>query len=112
MRTIFRTASCLATLVVFALLAVAQAMGATLARCGEGFLEEVDGYRVLHVKGSAYDMGYQHGALLKDHIRENMHYLFDVKAKEQKLKFLGFELDPKDLIARIADHERKFIPDR
>ena len=25
----------------------------TIARCGEGFLEEVDGYRVLHVKGDA-----------------------------------------------------------
>ncbi|HEV3023422.1 MAG TPA: C45 family peptidase [Pirellulales bacterium] len=112
MRFVLRTALRLAPLVLLALLAVAPAMGATLARCGEGFLEEVDGYRVLHVTGSAYDMGYQHGALLKEHIRDNMHYLFEVKAKEQKLKFLGLELEPKDLVGRIADHERKFIPDR
>ena len=28
-----------------------QAETKTLARCGKGFLEEVDGYRVLHIKG-------------------------------------------------------------
>jgi hypothetical protein len=112
MRTFQRLASRVALFSLFALLALAPAAGATSARCGEGFLEEVDGYRVLHVKGSGYEMGYQHGALLKEHIRENMHYLFEVKAKAQKLKFLGMELDPKDLVARIAAHERKFIPDR
>src|SRR3979411_2691237 len=86
-------------LVLVAALAAAQAEAATLARCGEGFLEEVDGYLVLHPKGTAFDMGYQHGALLKEHIRENMHYLFEVKAKE-KIKFLGMEVHPKDLIAK------------
>jgi len=30
---------------------------------GEGFLEERDGLKILHVKGSAYEMGYQHGVL-------------------------------------------------
>ena len=54
----------------------------TLARCGAGFLEEVDGYRVLHVKGEPYEMGYQQGALLRDDIRENIRFLFEVKAKE------------------------------
>jgi len=92
--------------------AVTPAMAGTLARCGEGFLEEVDGYRVLHLKGTPFDMGYQHGALLKEHVRENMHYLFEVKAKEQKLRFLGLEVSPRDLIAKIAAHERKFIPER
>src|SRR5947199_389056 len=57
----------------------------TLARCGAGFLEEVNGYRVLHVKGDPYEMGYQQGALLRDDIRELVHFLFDVKAKEMKV---------------------------
>jgi hypothetical protein len=99
-------------LVVLAVLAVAPAMADTVARCGKGFLEEVDGYRVLHVKGSAYEMGYQHGALLKDDIRENMHYLFEVKAKQEKIKVLGMEIRPKELIAKIAAHERQFVPER
>src|SRR5438046_1714468 len=36
----------------------------TIARCGAGWLETIDGYLVLHVKGTPYEMGYQHGALV------------------------------------------------
>jgi hypothetical protein len=35
-----------------------------------GWLEERNGVRILHLNGTHYDMGYQHGALLKDDIRE------------------------------------------
>ena len=35
--------------------AATRAETKTLARCGAGFLEEVDGYRVLHVKGTLRD---------------------------------------------------------
>ena len=58
----------------------------TVARCGQGFLEEVDGYKVLHLKGTPYEMGYQQGALLKDDINELVRFLFDVKAKELKVR--------------------------
>ncbi len=60
------------TLVLLVVGAVSAARGdtRTIARCGEGYLEEVDGYRVLHVKGSPYEMGYQQGALLRDDIRD------------------------------------------
>jgi hypothetical protein len=37
-----------------------------------GWLEERDGVKILHLTGSYYDMGYQHGFLLKDEIRESM----------------------------------------
>ena len=85
----------------------------TLARCGAGFLEEVDGYRVLHVKGEPYEMGYQQGALLRDDIRENVRFLFDVKAKELKVELGGLKLlDPKRVIKGIAAGQRKFVPER
>jgi hypothetical protein len=86
----------------------------TLARCGEGWLEEVDGYRVLHVKGTPYQMGYQQGALLKNDIHEQVRFLFDVKAKELKVDVAGVQLkpDPKVLIAAIAESQRKFVPAR
>src|SRR4051812_23073891 len=51
----------------------------TIARCGDGWLEKIEGYPVLHLKGTPYEMGYQHGVLLKDHVRENMHNILDVK---------------------------------
>lgn len=37
-----------------------------------GWIEEIDGVTLLHVNGSFYEMGYQHGFLLKDKIKENM----------------------------------------
>lgn len=38
----------------------------TIARCGKGWLETIDGYPVVHVKGTPYEMGFQHGALLRE----------------------------------------------
>jgi isopenicillin-N N-acyltransferase-like protein len=85
----------------------------TLARCGAGFLEEVDGYRVLHVKGEPYEMGFQQGALLRDDIRENVRFLFEVKGKELKVEFGALKLlDPKRAIKGIAAGQRKFVPER
>ncbi len=37
-----------------------------------GWLEERNDVKILHLNGSYYDMGYQHGFLLKDEIRESM----------------------------------------
>jgi predicted choloylglycine hydrolase len=83
----------------------------TVARCGQGFLETVNGYRVLHVQGSPYEMGYQHGVLLKEHIRQNLHYLIHVKGEEARKKLLGGKLiDPRNVIRAIVQHQQKFIP--
>ena len=51
----------------------------TVARCGQGWLERIDGYPVLHLKGTPYEIGYQHGALLKQDVRANLEYLVNVK---------------------------------
>ena len=40
--------------------------------CGEGRLEERDGLRILHLKGTPYEMGYQHGVLLHDEVRAGL----------------------------------------
>jgi len=46
-----------------------------IASEGKGYLETVDGYRVLHLKGSPHEMGFQHGVLLKDAIRDNVGFM-------------------------------------
>ena len=85
----------------------------TLAQCGAGFLEEVNGYRVLHVNGDPYEMGFQQGALLRDDIREGFRFLFEVKAKELQVELGGVKLlDPKRVIKGIASGQRKFVPER
>jgi hypothetical protein len=103
----------LVLIVVLAAVTTVRAGSKTIARCGEGFLEDVDGYPVLHVKGQPYEMGYQQGALLRDHIRENVRFLFDVKSKEMKVEIGGIKLlDAKRVIAGIINQERKHIPER
>jgi isopenicillin-N N-acyltransferase like protein len=100
-------------LVVLGTISAAEAQTRTLARCGAGFLDEIGGYRVLHVKGEPYEMGYQQGALLRDDIRENIRFLFDVKAKEITLEVKGMKLlDPRRVIQGIVSQQRRFIPDR
>ncbi|MBW7863332.1 MAG: peptidase C45 [Candidatus Hydrogenedens sp.] len=37
---------------------------------GPAYLEQIGDERVLHLKGTHYDMGFQHGALMKDEIME------------------------------------------
>jgi hypothetical protein len=91
----------------------ARAETKTIARCGAGFLEEDNGYRVLHLKGTPYEMGYQQGALLREDIRENIHYLFDVKSKELKVELGGIKLlDPKRVISGIVAQQKKHVPER
>jgi hypothetical protein len=93
----------------------------TVARCGAGWLETIDGARVLHLKGSPYELGYQQGVLLKDDIRSLVRFLFDVKAKEfgeeigeelgkGPLRALGLKPDAKAIIRTIASVQAKHVP--
>jgi hypothetical protein len=102
-----------ATLLLLAmgLLSARTAVAETIARCGEGWLEKIDGYPVLHLKGSAYEMGYQHGALLKESIRENLHNILEDK-KTATVKISGITVKPKFLIDTALFTERPFVPQR
>jgi len=93
---------------------LARADSKTIARCGQGFLEEVDGTRVLHLKGTPREMGVQHGTLLKADITEEVRFLFDVKAKDFKPEILGVKVavDPRKVILSISELQRKHTPAR
>ncbi len=100
----------IALVIVFVLVPVAL-RAETIARCGQGWLERIDGTLVLHVKGSPYAMGYQHGALLRDHCQENFNYLLGEKAKE--LVELGsVKLNPRLAIDGIVKMQTKFVPQK
>ena len=83
----------------------------TVARCGKGWLELVDGYPVLHLKGTPYEMGYQHGALYKEHIRENMDNLL-VKKGEQTISWGMLKIKPRKVIDSITAIQKKFVPQK
>ena len=82
----------------------------TIARCGEGWLETINGYRVLHLKGTPYEMGYQHGALLKDSIRENLEYMIEVRGNKPLVSAGGLKLKPASLIRAIIRVQEKHVP--
>ncbi|WP_435009679.1 C45 family autoproteolytic acyltransferase/hydrolase [Tundrisphaera lichenicola] len=113
-RMLPRRFSTILTIAWLALSATAWAETRTIARSGRGFLEEVDGTKVLHLKGTPREMGIQHGTLLKDDIREQVRYLFDVKAKEFKPELLGLKVpvNAKRLILSIAELQRKHVPEK
>lgn len=50
---------------------------------GKGYLERVDGYPVLHLKGTPEEMGFQHGRLFAEHIRQNVAFMLDGKPDEE-----------------------------
>lgn len=87
----------------------ALAESKTLARAGAGWLESVDGCLVLHLKGSPYAMGVQHGTLLREHIRQNVHYLLDVKGGQQ-VKVGPIPVFPVAAIETIARLQQPFVP--
>jgi len=85
---------------------------ATQLRCGKGWLEYIDGYPVLHLKGAPEEMGRQHGALLKDHIRANLHNLLHVKGEEAAVELGPLKLKPRQLVERIIALQSKYVPRR
>lgn len=92
-------------------LTLSSAAAETVARCGQGWLERVDGYFVLHLKGSPYEMGYQHGALLKEDIRQNLDYIVRVKgAAARKLGPITFY--PRAAAETISKYQEPHTPAR
>jgi hypothetical protein len=51
--------------------------GEIVSREGEGYLERVDGTLVLHLSGNYYDIGYQHGVLLREMVKKNLTSIVD-----------------------------------
>lgn len=100
----------LAALLVLCLAAPASAGNRTIARCGQGWLEEIDGLMVLHVAGTPYEMGFQHGVLLKEHVKANLNHLLDDQFKKVRLDLPGFQIGPENLVAGIVELQKPHIP--
>jgi isopenicillin-N N-acyltransferase like protein len=80
-----------------------------VAECGKGYLETVDGYPVLHLKGTPEEMGFQHGTLLKENIRQNIQYLLHGR-DDIKLELWGMKITPMMIAAGISEIFSDNIP--
>jgi predicted choloylglycine hydrolase len=105
----------LTRLLVLSLLTVCSSLAAadsrTVARCGRGWLELVDGAAVLHLKGSPYEMGFQHGALLKERVHSNLRNILNRDQSEQIAKVGPFTLRPSDVIRTIISIQKPYVPE-
>ena len=86
-----------------------QAESKTIARCGAGWLEKIDGLHVLHLKGTPYEMGYQHGALMKEDVKA-MFYSLLVKRGEQEIDVNGIKIKPRYIVRKVSKLQRKYVP--
>jgi isopenicillin-N N-acyltransferase-like protein len=66
-----------AALLIFIMLLALPGWSEIIAREGKGYLEMVNGQLILHLKGSYYELGYQHGKLLQDMVRKNISRIVD-----------------------------------
>jgi hypothetical protein len=84
----------------------------TIARCGKGWLEEIDGYPVLHLKGTPWEMGFQHGALMKEQIRKNLHNLLVAKAGSATVEVGPLKVTPRVGIEMIIKIQEPYVDPR
>lgn len=99
------------SLVLWIALPVVALHAEIVARCDKGWLEDVDGYPVLHLKGTPYEMGYQHGVLLKDHIRENMNFMMSELSEPTIAKLGPVTINPRSAIRGILNFQRRHVPE-
>jgi hypothetical protein len=98
--------------VMFLFLLVGPAGAQTVARCGQGWLEKIGGYPVLHLKGTYYEMGFQHGALLKKHVQQNMDFLLRKKGDEALAQLGPIKLKPVTVLSAIVAIQQKHVPQK
>ncbi len=82
----------------------------TLGRYGAGWLESIDGYLVLHLKGTPHEMGVQHGKLLGDHVRENLRFILKEKGDQTLTNVGPLRVTPQSVLPGIIASERPYIP--
>ncbi len=89
----------------------ASAQSRTIARCGQGWLEEIDGYPVLHLKGSPREIGWQHGTLMKERVRQNLKNILDLD-DQHNIDLWPVKVRPSHIIRTIVDIQRPHVPEK
>ncbi|MEZ5944847.1 MAG: C45 family peptidase [Planctomycetaceae bacterium] len=100
-----------AILFCVSVLFASSTQGEVIARSGKGWLEEQHGQLVLHLKGSHYEMGRQHGELLRDHVQQNLNHLVNVKGDTTLVDVGPLKLKPRAAIELIVTIQRDFVPE-
>jgi hypothetical protein len=83
--------------------------GEIIGREGPAYLERVDGLLVLHVQGTPYQMGYQHGKLLRADVRALVDIMVNQRGGEEiKIPGLGEPQRIRDLLWTLFQSQKPF----
>ncbi len=84
-----------------------------LGREGKGWLERIDGLLVLHVRGTSYEMGFQHGKLLGERVRALVKTMvYEEGGRKIALPGTGLDTTVKDLVHALFDAQRPYYRPR
>jgi hypothetical protein len=80
----------------------------TDGRCGEGWLEEEDGVKILHLAGTPYEMGYQQGVLLRSEIRDEIRRsVYGSRIQENQVSHLFLLRLAREIDGRLSSEYRE-----
>lgn len=88
----------------FLLLCVLPLQSELLKTEGEGYLETRENQTILHVKGSPYEMGFQHGKLLQEQIARNIATYIDTPQAQGSGKVSDFIKKIPEVLTFIPEH--------
>jgi predicted choloylglycine hydrolase len=80
-----------------------------VAKHGKGYLEKVNGYPVLHLKGSYEQMGTQHGILMKKNIHANVKFLL-AKGLDETVEFMNIKVSRTEIAKFLLGVFKDKIP--
>ena len=75
-----------------------------LKKEGTGYLEKRETQLILHVEGSPYQMGYQHGKLLKEQITHNIATYIDNSKQGSNTKASSFLKTMDEVLTYVPEH--------
>ncbi|MGC1878413.1 MAG: C45 family peptidase [Rhabdochlamydiaceae bacterium] len=93
----------IAALFLFLLCAVSPAFSERLSEKG-GSLEKQKGQWILHLRGTPYERGYQHGFLLKEQIKRNISVYIDTPKTPLPDRVADFANSLPDLMPHVPNH--------
>jgi hypothetical protein len=75
-----------------------------LLKEGNGYLEKRDNQLILHVEGSPYEMGYQHGKLAKEQIARNIATYIDNPKQASNTKVSSFIKKIDEVLTHVPEY--------
>lgn len=76
--------------------------------CGDGWLEEQNGVRILHLGGTPYEMGYQQGVLLRSEMRDEIRRsVYGSRIQEHQVSHLFLLRLAREIDGRLSSEYRQ-----